>query len=535
MNCHRTRLRRTRKPAILGEFYYDSEAGEKAVEFFPLFLKHYQGPLAGQPFELLDWQKVVVRDLFGWKRADGTRKYRTAYIEVPRKNGKSMWAAGIALYLLVADGEQGGQIYSAATTREQASLVYQMAAACVRADDDLSSCIKVRDSVKRMMHPKSNSFYRAIAADAAGSHGFNAHGIIFDEVHQQPDRELWDVLQTSTGARRQPLTLAITTAGHDRSSICYELHQYAKSIIAGLHTDESFYPVIFGADPDEDWTDPEVWAKANPSLGHAVSVDYLQTECDKAKQNPAYENTFRNLHLNQWTEQQHRIIPMADWDTCGQEFSPSDLLGTPCYAGLDLASTRDVTALTLVWNREGTYYVKPYFWMPERAVDNRAGYDRATVQNFIDKGVIETTAGEEVNVYALANRLVDLIGEHQVTGLGFDPWNATALMQQLQDQGVPGDILVKLPQTFSTYNEPFKKLVGLVASHKVCHGGNEVLRWMASNTAHKEDPSGNIRPDKGRSGDKIDGICALLMGMALELNNINSAADYIGSGELFTL
>jgi len=519
----------------LAEFWFDEEAAERAENFFPLFLKHYQGPKAGEPFELLEWQRCVIRDIFGWKRDDGTRKYRTAYIEVPRKNGKSFFCAGIALYLLIADGEHGGQIYSAATTREQAALVYQMAAACVRADEDLRQCVKIRDSVKRMMHPKSESFYRAIAADAAGSHGFNAHGIIFDELHAQPTRELWDVLQTSTGARRQPLTVAITTAGHDRNSICYELHNYAMSIINEMHVDDSFYPVIFGAAPHEDWTDETVWATANPSLGQAISIDYLRTEAEKAKTNPAYENTFRNLHLNQWTEQQKRIIPMHKWDECSDEIDTDKLQDADCYGGLDLSSTRDITALSLVRMVDGNAIIEPHFWMPEESIEGRLGYERGTIERFIELGHIEATPGSEIDAIYLADRLTEILTESNAICVGYDPWNATALIQLLAERGLPEKLFKKLPQTFSTYNEPFKRFVGMVAAGKIRHNQNQVLRWMASNTAHREDASGNIRPDKGRSAEKIDGICATLMAMSLQITNVNESSDFVGSGSLFTL
>lgn len=514
-----------------GIYVYDKDAGERAVSFFTDCLVHTKGPLAGQPMRLEKWQATIVRDLFGWKRPDGTRRYRKSYIEVPRKNGKSTFAAGIALYLLLCDREQGAEIYSAASTRDQASLVYQIAAGMMKASPMLSKHLVLRDSVKRMIHRKSNSFYRVISADAEGAHGFNAHGIIFDEIHTQPTRELWDVLDTSTGARAQPMTIGITTAGHDRSSICWELHQYSRAILEKNLDDPSFYPVIYGADIEDDWTDERVWAKANPCLNVSLSIDYLREQCKRAQEQPSFENTFRRLHLNQWTEQASRIIPMREWDDCRRDLAIEDYAGRECFCGLDLASTRDVTAFVLVFPEpEGGYAVFPYFWIPEETIDAKAGQDQRMVRNFVAQGHVETTDGNEVDIAMLCDRIVDICSTFDVQSIGFDPWNATGVTQGLKERGLPDRLLVKMPQSYGTYNEPFKRLLSLLGAGKFGHDGNSVLRWMASNVAHKEDPNGNIRPDKGKSSEKIDGICAMLMGMALAGSYNNDGGAYASAG-----
>lgn len=498
------------------KYDFDDDAAMRAVDFFSECLVHVKGKLSGQPFELLDWQKLIVFELFGWKRvSDGTRRYRKAYIEVPRKNGKSTFAAGLALYLLLLDDEQGAEIYSAASTRDQASLVYSMAAQMAQKSPMLAKKTKIRNSVKRILCPASDSFYRAISADAGGAHGFNAHGIIFDEVHTQPNRELWDVLDTSTGAREQPLTIAITTAGHDRSSICWELHKYAQGVRDGLIKDDSFYPVIYGADPDDDWRAESTWEKSNPCLDVAVSRSYLREQAKRAEENPAFENTFRRLHLNQWTEQENRIIAMNRWDKCETEFTPEDLHGRQCYGGLDLSSTRDVTAFCLVFPEEDGCKVLPWFWIPEENVDQRAGQDQRLIRNFASQGHVEMTPGNEVDVRHLSESIADICRNYDVRNIGFDPWNSSGVIQMLKEYGIPEHVFLKMPQTFGTYNEPFKQLLSWIGSGKLQHDGNNVLRWMASNVVHKEDASGNIRPDKGKSAEKIDGICAMLMGMGL--------------------
>lgn len=512
-------------------FWYDKTAAERAVNFFSDCLVHVKGEKANTPFHLHPAHAKIVSDLFGWKRQDGTRQYRKAYCEIPRKNAKSTLAAGIALYLLLCDGEQGSEIYSAASTRDQASLVYQMAAMMLRHSPMLSKYVTIRDSVKRILHPKSNSFYRAISADAEGAHGFNAHGIVFDEVHTQPNRELWDVLDTSTGARRQPLTFAITTAGHDRSSICWELHQYAKGVLEGAVNDPEFYPVLFAADPEDDWRDEKIWHKANPLLGESISLEYLRGQCKRAEEQPSFENTFRRLHLNQWTEQAERIIQMSKWDECKRELSIQDYYGRQCFAGLDLSSTRDVTAFVLVFPEDdGGVTVFPYFWIPEDTVDQKAGADQRIVRNFAAQGHVELTDGNEVDINQLCHRVIEICEPFDIQHIGFDPWNATGVTQGLKDRGMPEHILLKMPQSFGTYNEPFKRLISMTGNQKFRHDGNTVLRWMASNLSHKEDPSGNIRPDKGKSAEKIDGICAMLMGIALATQHAIDVSVYSATG-----
>jgi phage terminase large subunit-like protein len=286
-------------------------SGERAEYFFNR-LKHFKGRWSGKKFLLMDWQKSLIHDVFGTLDENGKRRYRTVYCEVPRKNGKSETAAGIALYLTCYDDEPAAEVYGAAHDRDQAGLVFSAAAGMVRKSGALSNKLRIVDSTKRILHEASNSFYRAIPADAAGAFGFNASGVVFDEFHTQRNRELYDALITSTGAREQPLTFIITTAGFDRESICWEVHDYARKVESGVIDDPTFYPVIFAADDDDDWTDPEVWKKANPSLGTTITEEFLDRECKKALEVPAYQNTFRRLYLNQWCVDPETLITMAD-------------------------------------------------------------------------------------------------------------------------------------------------------------------------------------------------------------------------------
>lgn len=514
----------------MSQFYYDELAAKRAIEFFPDCLVHVKGEKAGKPFHLHPSHAKIVGDLFGWKRANGTRRYRKAYVEIPRKNAKSTLAAGIAIYLLMCDGEAGGEVYSAASTRDQASLVFNMAASMLRHSKTLSKHVTIRDSVKRIMHKKSDSFYRAISADAEGAHGFNANGIIFDEVHTQPDRDLWEVLDTSTGARAQPLTFAITTAGHDRSSICWELHQYARAVIDGQITDDSFYAVIYGADYDDDWQDEKTWYKANPLLGEAVSVEYIREQCKRAQEQPAFQNSFRRLHLNQWTEQESRLIPMAEWDKCAAPIEIADFDGAVCFGGLDLSSTRDVTAFVLLFPQAEGVSVFPCFWIPEDNINKRAAQDQRVIRAFADAGFVEVTEGNEVDVMYVAKRITEICAPFDVRRIGFDPWNAAGPTQRMKELGIPDDVLVKMVQGTSTYNEAIKQLLSMLGSQRLKHDGNKVLRWMASNAAGLQDSNGNLKFHKGKSGDKIDGMTALGMALALYINENPEGSAYKQSG-----
>ncbi len=482
--------------------------------------------MAGQPFQLLPWQESIVRDLFGWFRADGTRRYRRAYVIVPRKNGKSTFCAGLALYMLLCDVEEKGkEIYSAASTRDQASLVYSMAADMIRQAPDpvLSQAVQIRDSVKRMIGP--DGFYRAISADAGGAHGYNASGIIVDELHVC-DRELVEVLETSTGARSSPLMVCITTAGHDRTSVCWEWHQYAEKVAEGSIVDDAFLPVIYSAGLDDDWTDEAVWRKVNPCLGDAISLDYLREQCDRAKENPAAENAFRRLHLCQWTEAENRVIPMHDWDACKADYTAADLAGRVCYAGLDLASTRDVTAFVLVFPTDDGCQVLPYFWIPKDNVDARAASDRKMIMTFAERGLVELTDGNEVDQLFLVERILEIAKQFELRFLGYDPWNSVGVTQRLKERGLNDHVLKKMPQTTSVLNEPMKLMLSWIGSAKFQHDGNDVLRWMAANTVSWTDASGNIRPDKKRSAEKIDGIVATILGIALLTRYGNDSSIY---------
>ena len=501
-----------RSSELPSEYWYDKHAAERPINFFSRHLKHIKGELAGKPFIPSDSQSYHLRQIFGWKRKDGTRRYRTVYWEEPRKNGKTTLAAGVALYVLCADGEPGAEVYSAAADREQANLCFGLAKAMVSSSSALAKRTKVHKYA--ITYPATFGSYKVLSADAFTKHGLNAHGIVFDELHAQPDRELWDVLTTSTGARRQPLVFAITTAGYDRHSICYEIHTYAKKVQAGIIKDDSFYPVIYAADESDDWTKEETWRKANPGYGVTVKADYFQTEVAKAKELPRYQNTFRQLHLNQWTEQAVRWLPMEAWDagalkSCGE--LETQLTGSPCYCGLDLASTTDLSVLAMVFPQDaGRIAVLCRFWIPQETARAREKRDKVPYLQWIKEGWITATEGNRADYDQIRADINALRDKYDIREIAFDRWNANQISTQLAGDGFR---LVDFGQGFRSMNEPSKHLEALLAERKVDHGGNPVLRWNASNVAVSKDAAGNIKPDKAKSTERIDGIVAMVMGI----------------------
>lgn len=506
-------------------YHYDAAAAARAVAFFREVLRHTKGEWAGQPFALEPWQqRDVIEPLFGWKRPDGTRKYRTVYIEVPRKNGKSTLAAGIGLYLTFADGEPGAEVYSAAADREQAAIVFDTAKGMIEAEPELAS--RSTSFRRSIVVQQTGSSYKVLSADAPTKHGLHAHGVIVDELHAQPNRDLYDVLVTSTGARRQPVVFMITTAGYDRHSICWELHDYALKVRDGIVTDESFLPVIFAAGAEDDWTAEATWRKANPGLGTTVKLEYLQQECGRAQEMPAAQNTFRRLHLNQWTEQADRWLDMTVWDRNATAVADSVLLGRECYAGLDASTTGDVSALGLIFPLDdGRFALRSLFWIPEENIRRRAERDRVPYDVWVREDLVRATPGNVVDYAFIRAAIQDLTTKYQVKEIAYDPWNVTQLVTQLQDDGAT---MVEFRQGFASMSGPTKEFEKLLLGGRLLHGGNPVLRWMASNVAVKQDPAGNLKPDKASSTERIDGIVAAIMALGRAVVQPDGGWDFSG-------
>lgn len=496
--------------ATAGDCWFDAEAADRAVAFFPAMLTHIEGAMAGQPFELGEWQAAVVGCVFGWKRPDGTRRFREVFLYVPRKNGKSTLCGGIVNLLGFCDDEPGAQLYSAAAEREQAALVFRQAKGMIAQNPELSSISKIYNSMKSIEYP-GNGVYKALSADADTKHGFNTSGCVVDELHAHRSRDLVDVLATSMGSRRQPLLWSITTADFNRESICNEKYDYACKVRDGIIDDHAFLPVVYEATLEDDWKDPAVWHKANPNLGVSVSEEYLARECKRAQDQPSYENTFKRLHLNIRTQQDKRWMQMDAWDACGGRVDMRSLEGKSCYVGVDLASTRDIAAAVLCFPEEDGFVLVSYFWVPEETVRIRS--ERTQYDTWASQGHITATPGNVTDYGFIRKTINELSEKYHIEAIGYDPWNARHLMTELgEDDGLP---VVEFRQGYATISGPTKDFEALIMSGKVNHGNNPVLRWMASNVAVREDPNGNIKPDKKKSTEKIDGIVAAIMATAL--------------------
>ena len=477
-------------------------------------LTHTKGPFAGQPFNLRLWQRRIMYRLFT-TRPDGRRQYRTCLLMLPRKNGKTELAAALAIYCLLFDGEYGGEVYSAAADREQASLVFNAAALMLRQAPELLEVVEIIDSQKRIVHRTSGSFYRAISAEAYSKHGFNASAVIYDELHAAPNRELWDVLATSQGARAQPILMAITTAGYDRHSILWELYAHAKKVDETPTLDPTFLPILYEAPAEADWTSPAVWKAANPALGDFRSLEEMQVMCARAQEIPAQENTFRRLYLNQWTEQAARWLSLAAWDACRVPIERASLAGRRCFVGMDLSTTTDLTALVAVFPEDQGqgFEVLAQFFVPEERIRERSRRDHVPYDEWARQGVLTATPGAVVDYEIIRGVLKSWAAEFSLQMIAFDPWNATDLVSRLQQQdGLP---CVPMRQGFASLSAPTKSLEQAILGRRLRQDGHPVLRWNVSNVSVESDATGNLKPSKTVSTERIDGVVALIMAVDL--------------------
>ena len=502
---------------------FDERKAQRVVRFIEA-LRHTKGEFHGQPFHLLPWQEKIIRDVFGTVRDDDPtmRQYTTAYIEIPKKNGKSELGAAIALNMLINDDEWKAEVYSCASDRQQAAIVFDVAVDMVRQSPALMKRVKIIPSTRRMIYQPTGSIYQVLSSEVATKHGLNVSACIFDELHTQPTRALYDVMTQGSGdARRQPLWFLLTTAGTDRNSICWEVHQKALDILEGRKIDPRFYPVLFGLPDDADWTSEENWYRANPSLDHTITIDKVRDAFRKAQETPADENQFRQLRLNQWVKQSVRWMPMDKWDECGGVVDPYALEGRACYAGLDLSSTSDLTALVLVFppiSEDEPYIALPFFWLPEETLSLRVRRDHVPYDQWARRGFIQTTEGNVVH-YGVIERFICELGErYDIREIAHDRWNATMMVQTLEDDGFT---MVPFGQGFKDMSPPTKELMRIVLEHRLCHGGHPVLRWNMDNAFVRTDPAGNLKLDKEKSTEKVDGAVALVMALDRAMKNLN--------------
>lgn len=518
---------------------FDRAKADRAIKFIK-HLKHTKGRWAGIPFNLQKWQEKQIRKIFGTVKevpkekcrysGETARVIRTVFKTVARKNGKSEEAAFVALLLLYADREPGAEIYSAAADREQASIVFNVAVQMIRYCPELSRRCKILESTKRIiLNADPSSFYRVLSAEHASAHGFNAHGIIFDELHTQPNRHLWDVLTTSGGTRTQPLIYAITTAGYDKQSICFEQYQYAKKVQRGVIKDPSFYPIIYELSKKDDWKNKSLWSKANPALNVFREIEEMEIMYKKALVVPSLQNTFRRLYLNQWTSQREKWLSMESWEKCNDNFSAESLEKMVCYGGLDLASKEDIAAFVLVFEIDGNYYILPWFWCPEEKVGERYERGQTYYKDWVDYEYLETTPGNAIDYRYIRKAIIEIGKIYNIREIAFDDWAATEIIQYLEDDGFK---MIKFRQGTRSYKMPMEEILRLILRKELHHNNNPVMNWMVDNVVVKQDVNANMMPDKKNSQDKIDGFVAMVMGLSRAILNVGNTSVYEERGVL---
>lgn len=533
-------------------------AGDRAVRFINN-LCHTDGRAAGTPFNLRPWQESIIRSFFGKiNAATGLRQYRTLYIEIPRKNGKSEIIAAVALYLLLGDNEYSAQIYGAAADRGQAGIIFNVAVKMVLLDPELRKRVKLKRSLKTMEFMQTMSFYTAISKESSNKHGFNAHGILIDEYHTFIDDELFEVLSTSQDAREQPVRVIITTAGEPKrkgiETPAFKLHKYAMKVLENPASDPTFLPIIYAAAEDDPWDEPATWYKANPALGDFKKIAGMESMVREAAELPAKRSVFKRLHLNLWDDEENKAISAKLWrENAGDVVIggklPDFLLGRKCYGGLDLASTSDICALVLLFppdknakgEYEGKFHVFCKFWLPGAAVTHRSTKE-IPYKEWVEAGLIDVTPGDVTDYNAIRNAIAGkvmddgtnrrrggLVEQVRIHDIAFDRWNSSQLVNDLMEDGAN---MVQFGQGFASMGAPTKDLFRKLLERKLAHGGNPVLQWMADNLIVATDEAENFKPDKKRSAEKIDGMVALIMaiGRFLADNQPKKKSRYANPG-----
>jgi len=505
------------------EFTFDSEAAERVLNFFPDFVRHVKGKLAGQPYELSDWESFILINIFGFKAKNGKRRFRTAYIEVARKNSKSTFCSGIALYMTAFDAEGGAEVYSAATTRDQARIVF----------GDAQNMIKKSAPLKRVFgvhklnihHMKSASKFEPLSSDAGTLDGLNVHCGILDEVHAHKNREVWDVIETATGAREQPLLLAITTAGANKLGVGYEQREYVTKVLGGQAVDDTYFGIIFTLDEDDDPFDETNWIKANPNLGRSKNLDDMQRLAKKAREMPAALNNFLTKHLNVWVNAAVAWLDMLKWDKLEERASIGHLKTLPCYIGMDLANKLDLAAVIAAFPDGEKIHFLCKFYLPETQIYNKSRSIGNMYDTWSKQGYLTLTEGDVIDHDYIADDIRVMLTDFDVKAVGFDPWGSTQLAIKLEQEGAP---MAEIPQTVKNLSEAMKEIEAKVISGTLCKDKNPAMDWMASNIVVKLDKNENYFPNKEHPDNKIDGMVALFMAVNRML--AENTKDFVTQG-----
>ncbi len=495
--------------------YIDESYGQHAVDFFELFLIPSEGRKAGEPVRLLEFQKRgILMPLLSWRRPNGLRRFRRAFVFIPKKNGKSFLGSGLGIYFTVADGELGAKVFCAAKDREQASMVYDEAANMVEMSEDLSAELKVIRSTKSMYHPATKSQYKALSADAGKHEGKNIHVLIFDELHVQKNTILWNTLKWGGAARKQPLIIVITTAGDDINSVCYSEYDYACKIRDGvIEEDWEYFQFILEADEKKDnLDDPAIWKRVNPSLGEVLDFEEFESEMRRARAIPADWQAWKRYRFNIWVEKEEAWMDMAAWLKCSAPPEIAAMKERANFLGVDLSTNLDLTAIAMTSeDEEGVLDILPYCWMPKEEAHRKALTDRVPYLEWAEMGFLELCEGNVINYETVKRKILSLRDEENfyIYEVPYDPHLATQLMTQLNEQ--EGFTCVPITQGFKTMTEPMNYLMGKVIEGKVRHGNHPVLRWMVSNVIAKKGDFGDYkRPAKMQETKRIDGAAATL-------------------------
>jgi len=497
--------------------HFDEADARHVIDFFEKYLCLAEGDHDGKPFILEPWQQFILANLFGWKGEDGFRRFRTAYVELGKGNGKSPLAAGIGLYGLLADREAAAEIYSAAVVKDQAKILFRDAENM----RDSSPLLKARidKHINNLSVADSSSYFRPISSEKRGLDGKRVHMALIDEIHEHPDATVVDKMRAGTKGRRQALIFEITNSGYDRHSVCYHHHEFSEKVLAGLIVNDTWFAYVAQLDVcdkcrDEgktspscelcdQWTDEKVWKKANPNLGVSIKTKYLREQVNEAQGMPSKEGIVQRLNFCIWNEHYIRWMPMDKWDACGlAKIYPESLQGKPCIAGLDLANTSDLAAFVLLFPEE-IVKLLAFFWIPEEAAARRSQRDRVPYEQWIKEGYIKATEGDVIDYDVIKADIAEIAQLYRIQEIAFDPWNATQITTQLASDGFK---MVEIRQGYQSLSAPTKELEKLIRAKEIAHGANPVLRWNASNVSVRQDPAGNIKPDKERSSEKIDGI-----------------------------
>ena len=510
---------------------FDQGKADRAIQFFKEYLHHTNGRWAGKPFQLLPWEEDLIRKMYGTVRPDGKRQYRKVFVFIPKKNGKSEIAAGVALYGLLADGENSAEVYCSAGDREQASIVFNTAVKMINYSKPMRKRTKIRESTKRILVPKTSSYWKVLSSESKTKHGLNISTSVIDELHVVT-REQYEVLTQGVGdAREQPLIFIVTTAGNDKKSVCFEEYLYAKKVRDGVIQDETYLPVIYEVPDTEDWTKESTWRAANPSLGFTIDIENFRQAYKEARELPTREAIFRQLRLNQWVSNVSRWLQIAHWEKCFKEMKLDNFIWKPCYCGLDLSSTTDLTAFAAVFKEiiEGIpfYFGFVHFWCPAENILDRSKKDKVPYQMWAKQGWITATEGNVIDYDDIKQYIIEFKKRFDVRQINVDRWNSTQLVNDLQKDGID---MTAFGQGFRSMSGPSKEFEILILSERMKQDGNPVMRWMIDNVIVERDAAENIKPSKHKSVDRIDGIVAEIMALDGWIRNAKPESVYEKDG-----